>query len=770
MEKMIIYRDRQEVQAGDHNAVQAFTRAAIDRVVREGLTDEKKFTGFLVAKTGATTVQIAPGAYYVNGEIYARESAHDIDFIGALPLTTQKIAAVALASANIETDLQPRDFLVDVETGETEPDTVAMEARRQASFNVIYGNENAAPQRPTVGSDTIVVAWVTLTTTGVQSIERATENELMSAKRLAQRATDLEIWRAEAGERITTLGSDLTALASAIGGMASSSLFARLFADVASIKESLDLEDGYSGYAADHFLALDQSDSNPSEVGYSAKVEEGLRFADDNASATALTLFNPLDPSVKLAANGLLLPKYTEVRRVSVDKFYQQLSLSQYQFQTHSFKIRQMSASRLRFGLARTVCNNSEFWKTGKFDYKTGIFTALDGRTYQALDTSFDRSFTNSKAKFIRLQEFWYDVETEYYEERVTTDYAVSGALVAQTFLNTQHGWLTSIDLAFTQVGATGNVHVLVTKTKDGKPDPAAVVGETTINVASLVKGTDFAASDQWTRVPIIPIALAAGERYAIVLVTGGDHFVGLASGEQYAAGTLFYSTDGAFLQGDLTLDMLFRLNFAQFAASRLEVDLGSLNLSGGINDIDIAAEGVQPDGTQLFYEIRPEGSGVWQSLSGPGANPFAGLPALVHMRAVFIGTKDVMPAIRLVGSKVKVSRPRTSLLHFTDAIALPSATRSIKVMVILDHFREANHDFSVRINDLTNGVSNIAAGSVTDEILSTDGTYARIRRTFEWTAAQLATATSSIVIKSIGACTAATEIYHVEKRAYLSF
>src|SRR5690606_12647556 len=125
-----------------------------------------------------------------------------------------------------------------------------------------------------------------------------------------------------------------------------------------------------------------------------------------------------------------------------------------------------MSANRLRFGLARTVCNNSEFWKTGKFDYKTGIFTALDGRTYQALDTSFDTSFTNSKAKFIRLQQFWYDVETEYYEERVTTDHEVSGALVAQTFLNTQHGWLTSIDLAFTQVGATGNVHVLVTKTK----------------------------------------------------------------------------------------------------------------------------------------------------------------------------------------------------------------------------------------------------------------------------------------------------------------
>lgn len=771
MEKQVIYRDNQEAGAADFNNSQDYARASLDRIVREGLTDQRAFTGFGATKSGATTVTISPGAYWVNGEVYIREQDTAIDMIGQLPLVTSKIAAIIATATDIETDLQPRDFVVDVENWTTVPNDVAMLSQRYAGFQVAYGLENATPVRPTIPADTIAIAWVTLSPTGVDTVERATESELMSLKKVAARATELEIWQAQAGDQLTTLGTDITNLNARLNQSAGIELLTRIFADVAAIKDTLELEDDYSGYGSENFLAVDQSISDPEAVGYYALVEEGLRFTDANAAETQIALFNPLEPSVKVASNGLVLPKYTEVRRLALDKYHQQLSLSQYEYQEVAFKKIAMSAKRLRFGLAKTVCINSEFWKSGRYDPATGIFTDKLGRTYQILD-GFSPKKQIANHTWIRIQQYWYDTETEYYQQRVATDFTVAGAMVAQTFLNTQGGWLTSLDLYFTQAAATGAVRVLVTMTNAGKPDLDRVIADTTMEAANLVKGTNPANATHWTRVPFIPTALAAGERYAIVLITGGAHYVGLTQGANYAAGTLFYSTDGAFFQGDLTLDMMLKTNFASFEATRIEVDLASLNLSGGINDIDLAHEGVTAEGTELQFEIRPQGSSTWYTLNeAQEANPFNGLPALVNLRAVFVGTKDMMPGLRLSGSKVKVSRPATTMTWFSEAIALPAATQSVKVIVNLDYYREANHDFAVVLNDVTNSANNIAAGSVTDEVLDErDGVRKRIRRTFEWTATELTTATAEIVIKATGAVAAATEIFHGERLTYLTF
>lgn len=770
MEKRVIIRDRQEVQAGDLNNFGIYAGESFDRIVREGLTDEKKFSGMTVAKTGVTSVTISPGTYWTNGERYIREVAHSIEFLSQLPLATKKIAAIVVIGSAVETNIEPRDFLIDAETGATEPDSVAMQALRYAEFQVVYGAENSAPQRPTVSTDNVVIAWVTLGTTGVEAIERATENEFMSLKRLDLRATELEVWKQAAGEQLTTLGTDISNINDRLRQMADSSVLARIFSDVAALKDMMELEDDYSGYGSENFLALDQSISDPTVVGYYAKVEEGVRFPDANASATSIQLFNPQEPSVLVAGNGLCLPRYMEVRRLNIDAYYQPLSLSQYEYQEVKFKTIAISAKRLRFGLARTVCNNSEFWKTGTFDYAKGIFTDKLGRTYQALGTDFDSTYTNSKEKWIRLQEFWYDTEVEYYQERVATDFTVNGAMVAQTFLNTQAGWLTSFDLYFNQVAATGNVRVLLTKTAGGKPDLSKVIAETTIAAAHLVKGSNPKTASHWTRISLAPTALEAGERYGLVLITSGDHYVGLTQGANYAAGTLFYSTDGAFFQGDLTLDMMMRANFASFANTRLEVDLASLNLSGGINDIDIAFEGITPAGTELHFEVRPEGSGTWFRIGGEG-NPFLGLPALVRFRAVFVGTKDLMPGVRLTGSNVTVSRPATTFRHYTKTRNLPAASQSVKVICILDYFNEANHDFGVKLNDVQHNLLNIAPATVVDEVLGeNDGTRKRIRRTYEWTSAQIPVATNQIAIRSDGAIAAATEVFHVERMTYLTF
>ncbi len=764
MSKQIIFRDRQEVQADDLNNIGGFAQESSDRIVREAITDEKKFSGFAVSKTGATEVTVAPGTYFSNGLRFVREQAHTIDFLSQLPLVTKKIAAIIVTGQTIDTDIQPRDFIIDVESGATEPDSVAMQRLRYAEFQIAYGTESPTPQRPTIPTDVIVVAYVTLSTTGVDATEKAAENEIMSNKRLAQRATALELWRREAGEQITTLGSDITTLANKVAQRADASLLTRIFSDVAEIREILDLDDGFSGYGSENFLWTGQSISDTEAVGYYASVEEGLRPPAANAANVPISLFNPLDPSVRVATNGLCLPRYTSVTRLALEVFSQQLSLAQYEFQEVNYQTATMQAQRIRFGASRTVCINNSFWRTGNFDLSRGIFTDALGRTYQVATDSLAGSTR-------RLQEFWYDTETTTYQERVVTTHTITGSMVAQTFLNTQGGWMTSLDLFFTQVAGTGNLRLLITRTSGGKPDLDRVIAETTVQASDLVQGADASVASEWTRISLIPTLLEAGERYAIVLITGGDHFVGLTMGSNYGAGTLFYSTDGDFFMGDLTRDLMLKTNFASFDRPRIEVDLGSLNLSGGINDIDIAFEGITPEGGELFFEVRPQGSARWFRLDGGEDNPFQGLPALVNFRAVFMGTRDLMPGLRLTGSSVVVSRPATTFTWFSLPRTLPAASQDFKVIVTLDYFNSATHTFSLLINDETNSEAEIVADSVTDEVLDErDGTRKRIRRTFVWTDAEFPVASSEIVLKASGTLTSAQEMFHVERLVWISF
>ena len=109
------------------------------------------------------------------------------------------------------------------------------------------------------------------------------------------------------------------------------------------------------------------------------------------------------------------------------------------------------------------------------------------------------------------------------------------------------------------------------------------------------------------------------------------------------------------------------------------------------------------PPGCELHYEVQPSG-GAWTPVADPGAGNdtiLVNQPALLNFRAVFVGSKDIMPAVMISGSRVKVSRPRTDFVHVSEAITLAAATQSIKVSVLLESYVEANHDATCLIDDV---------------------------------------------------------------------
>ena len=307
--------------------------------------------------------------------------------------------------------------------------------------------------------------------------------------------------------------------------------------------------------------------------------------------------------------------------------------------------------------------------------------------------------------------------------------------------------------------------------TANGTPDLSSLLNLVTLDVANINTSADGTVE---TKVTFPATFLEAGKRYAILLTSGGNHYVAMAAGTAYAQGTFFYSLDGAYQQGTANKDLMFSLYFARFAQTRTVVDLKALSLSGGIAAIDIMAPLIKPGSTGLTYEIQVAGSWVPLEEVVSGNTVLFGLAPLLPFRAVFVGTTDVQPGINLVESVLRYSRPRTSFKHISTPYTLAAPTQVLKVIALLENYAEANHDLTCTIA-VNGGAVEIAPGSIADEELdppidARDANHKRIRRTFTWTATEITAPASSVRITMNGVTSSALDTFHVAERVHLAF
>ncbi|NKW09408.1 hypothetical protein HGG76_05785 [Ochrobactrum tritici] len=97
---------------------------------------------------------------------------------------------------SIDTNVQPRTFLVDVDTEQTEARAVATETRRFANVNAVPGVEAADPQPPVLDSNVLAVAYIHLNTAGIVSI---TLLKQIGCSQYAKFRTELKSLRTGAG-------------------------------------------------------------------------------------------------------------------------------------------------------------------------------------------------------------------------------------------------------------------------------------------------------------------------------------------------------------------------------------------------------------------------------------------------------------------------------------------------------------------------------------------------------------------------------------------
>lgn len=684
MSKKVIFRDRQEFQAADFNNVQSYVYGTIKDIVTDAIiADKAYFTGFVVSQESTTEIRVGVGNLYKGGVVYEMEQSSMINLFQYLPVNYQRYVAIVVSNTTVETQVEPRDFLIDVVAGTTEPRAVAMQEFDTVIVSTVAGSEAAVPSYPLIPETVVPVAYVLLGTTGIVSITRVVEYELPSINYIAGELASLKAWKNGIEPKITGIATDVGALSSELKRRPTMSQVIQLALDMARVKERLEIPDDYKFYGADHYLNLDETDTTPSD--YSAEVMEGVRPAPvARQNIGELSVLNPLDPTVRIYSNGFVIPAYQEYTRLAIQNYVGNVRINAYQYQSVSTVQKTITRIRIRYGEQRRVCTNSAFWVSGQYDPVSGIFRRA-GETFRVDNIYWDAP----NHGWVRMTQFWEDRFVEPYWETVIIETTVNGSIIGQTFLSPNTGWLTSVDLYFTEVDSGAGLTVMIAEAEGGRPNLGGVLSSVTVTAQDLGVG--------WRKIPLAsPVLLTAGKRYAVVLVTSGSHRVGYSQGSEYTQGVLMYGQDGQYMYEDVSRDLMMRLNFAKFIAPFTVLQLSPLSLTGGIHDIDILMDGFIPDGCELYFEYQV--GGVWYRIAEGTAEQLRTAPSLLPLRVVFVGTMDLQPMFRTTGSRVLVSRYGTNFKHYSTVRTLQDNTSNVIVRLLLENFDNQNHTVGCKL------------------------------------------------------------------------
>lgn len=794
MESEILFRDYQEQQAQDHNDLQGYVRQSIDHVVYDGITSIRRYAGFNTVKTGQAEVQIAPGRFYdLLGAVYSVLTTTTQSMLQYLAGEEQRWMLLTVVGTEVETDIEERDYLIDVTSGATEPRAVATVKSRSAVLTWTQGVESADPQVPAVPVGHVAVTKILLDPTQVVSVTMYTENEVASTNDLDLRANALEAFQAQVGPKLSSLASDIAALQNLITQLGTGRDLQAVSEDLARVKDSLRYPAGVSDYGADHFLSQAQSDMEDTlGHGHTARVEEGIRFPWANEDWKTYLTLNPNEPNASYhAATGLLLPKYSSVLKLSTSDGTPTSSqiITQYGYQTVTMKTGRMSRSRLRYGGSRYTCSNANYYdlndpwagildgyktlnpastlytdpQTGYPDGTVSVQFTMEGQTWYDPRVQYNH-------EVIRYDSWWLDTWTEPYIYAVTTDNVVSGHMMGQTFLAANDMWLTQLSFYVSTKSATNeDISVAIAHTAHGMPDITRAIVKLAHSYGNITTG--------WNLITLAaPIFLSKGTKYALILVSGANHAIGMTAGT-YSDGTYFYSTDGVYFQGDLTKEIAFRLYAAKFDAPHVVIPVDTVNLDGGIRAVDIQAEQWVPASTQLTWECRPGGQpNAWRplthetALTSFGASP----PSSWDLRLRFDGTVDMQAGINLTtGFMARMTRPGLALKHVSMPITFAAAQDELHVKVVLEAFYTSpdpnRHTHSCTVytgagTPVTWSTAALAPSTTVTKIL--DAPDKRYERHYTWLAATLGTVQNVLIVQN-GATTSDDWCFHVAERTY---
>lgn len=782
MLREVKFRPDQKIVDTDLNNIEAFARQTFDALVANAISSQRYFTGFAITKTGQTEITVAPGHFWQGGPVFVQSVSGVFNMLTGgswMPVVTKRKIAVVTWGTTDDVDLQDRTFVIS-DDGQTEPQSVAMERLRQARIGIVAGVEGPDPQKPTLDAGVIPIGWVTLSTSGVVdgSIEMAEAYRLPSVESLFQKITEFASWRAQIGQILDTILSELARIQAALPPNLIDFLRG-LEQRIQDLEANARIPADTVETFVDRFVTSLYSD--PEAAGYAARIDNGLQFPLGTETLGALALADPLDPKVKTVGNIMLPAWSTEGVRLEITGGDGALSINQYTTKTVGRVQKMLSRTVTSYGPWWTIMNTPANQQPPSSTFLANADIPLSGGELDAFIAAARRvsaggseyfefrrdggevySFAIMNPKVPGADPNWAGfsirqvrktkVEEPYYD-LVTKDATVSGSQVAQTFLSASNGWLTSVGVEFDQVANSGDVHLFIVETQGGKPVLDRVISRGTVTAANLKAGL--------VRFPLEPVFTKGGRSYAVMLVSSGNHFLKVRSGNKYVSGAAFYLSDSdEWAPVQNSGDICLKLNYAQFDKTRIEVLMGPLSRVGGMDSIRITAAQFEPEGTNLTFEVQR--AGKWYQISEGEFDALSGDPTLVNLRIVFSGTRDLMPGIDMTQTEYALGKSATALTHFSSSIELDSATNEVQVHCFVKGWRDDLHTLDVDLilpDPLT-----VNADSSQVILDPEDPTSVKIVFSFTLTA------DDEFVVKIIGATSDATKPFVVTSRMVFAF
>lgn len=742
-EQMVVLQDGVEV--------------SIDHIVGDTLVPDRGYAGMLVSVLG-TVVTVGAGRLFNGGKVYAFDTATTFDMQVHLATATKR--QVLIVAYGIEDDTDVRQISVLIEAQSTPaapvfgPQALPFSRKRLAIVQAAYGDEAPNPAPPPYGL-ALPVAQIVLGPAGILSCVNLADGKVPVLKEVADRTTALETWEAKVGPQISSIASDLAALANSLKNSVSQALLGRMLVRLADLDAKVGIPSTAADSSADYLLAGDNSDlANPLS---NCKVMEGVRFADDNASDAVLDTFNPFE-TAGVKKGGVLFAAYDRYLRTSTGPATGAVSANSFTYNPVSYTLKTISRERTRYGVPFTVCTNSAFWNSLKYDPVAGIFKLPNGEAFLAsTDPNYggaqlQLSARNEGQRFERITQFWKDTWTEsYWTQVVQAPVAIPGYHLAETVLIGQDQWLPAVGFTLPQLDNQGDVTVIVCEAGgNAAPDPSATLSKVTIPFAALVAGRNIA------ELPT-PVLLSAGKRISIILVTGAAHRIATTDGPNFPQGTFFVLSPSGYAQGDLTKHLCLELYGCKFRQSVASIQLQNLQLAGGMTSIDILAGTVKPGSTSVIYEIQL--AGLWVPLSADTVgqlNAGGSMPPNVPLRVTLAGTPDMMPALDLAHSNVHVSRPKTNLVHIwpKNPRLPPVPSSQIRVIERFESWDPLFHTAGCQL--LTGvGLATVTNPSSFSDVIKDDGALERT------SVFNLGAAVTAYKVKTAAGTTSALKPFH---------
>jgi hypothetical protein len=758
-EHRVIWRDNQEVQAADFTNQGDSVENSLDHVVFDAIEYGNAYSGFSVTKAAPTQISIATGRLYQAGQVFVQENVQTIDLYNQLPVVQQKQIAVVVWASTIQENIQARDFIIDADTGQSQPQSVAMTTTRYANVGTVAGVEAAQPTLPPAGSTQVLVAYVLCNPTGILSIQQVLSTQIDSVQDLANRVSAIEAFDQQTAGAIAALQTALAGLAAKFQLYTLLSDFQKLVDLVNLIWKIINTPPGanYVWVGTDNFLDTSQSLVGGNVDGnYNALVQQGLRFPGTGAmTVTALQLLNPSDPNADVCGDpaGFLLPEESG-SRIRLDCSFPtfdwiQDSLLQYTYWTWTLRHLHPSRHRHRCGLDFQPCQPmSVFQRAGNYDpirsnlmkdseSWTAIPASVVATHLQEDDVDWPQLATN------RWLYYWHDSCDKPYWAKVFDNFPYSGNHICQTFLNQQDGWLTGITL-FSHNALAQPVSIIITYVNDdGTPDimrgirhrdlqatdmtacfgTPVTTGDLTVLTATIQTGIPIPGvpvSVTPCRINFDPVFLEAGKRYGIHVISTYDHHWSISNRDecfQIHQGHFWASSaQGLYLwPGVPSKHLRFLAHYAiwgQWGSTgqtqrgvtagggvRAELQMQPLSQAGGIHSVDILTDAIEPAGTIIAYNVQI--GNVWYPFADDPTQPaFQSNPTLVPLKVVFNGTTDLMPAISLTQSQVELHAPlATSFHHIGTDLALGTTAVHVKLIAKVTGFVSAHHTLAASIH-----------------------------------------------------------------------